>query len=129
MDKDLQRGPGSELLPAVRVAPLGELRVYVISEEELNELEIGSPASLHLNFSLALLASGLSFLATLLTADITAPRTFAVFVILSAVFLVGGAFLFANWFRLRRSSKGLAQRIRDRMPPAPGIPESSEKVE
>jgi hypothetical protein len=120
MSKDIQKG----IVPAIRVAPLGELRVYVISEEELNEIEQGSPASLYLNFALALLASGLSFLATLLATRIESNRTFTVFVVLAVLFLLAGLFLFASWFRTHRSSKSLARRIRDRMPPAPGIPEN-----
>lgn len=122
MDNEISQLPEPSLLPAIRVAPLGELRAYVISEEELNELENGSPASQNLNFSLALLASGFSFLTTLLTTEISSVRTFAVFVVVTAVFLVAGVVLLASWFRLRKSSQGLAQRIRDRMPPPPGIP-------
>jgi hypothetical protein len=122
MDNEIAQHAESNLMPAVRVAPLGELRVYVISEEELNELENGSPASQNLNFALALLASGLSFLTTLLTTDVASVKTFSVFVILTAVFLVVGIILFAGWYRLRKSSQGLAQRIRDRMPPPPGTP-------
>jgi hypothetical protein len=120
---DLQPNPDSKLLPAIRVAPLGELRVYIISEEELNELEHGSPASQNLNFALALLASGLTFLTTLLTTEIDSVKTFVVFVVLTVAFLLVGALLLANWLRIRRSSGGLAQRIRDRMPPPQGIPE------
>jgi hypothetical protein len=122
MDNELTQHSESSLMPAVRVAPLGELRVYVISEEELNELENGSPASQSLNFALALLASGLSFFATLMTTEISSLKTFSVFVILTVVFLVVGIILFASWYRLRKSSQGLAQRIRDRMPPPPGTP-------
>jgi hypothetical protein len=124
MDNELQQNTTPIALPAIRVAPLGELRAYVISEDELNELEQGSPASQHLNFSLALLASGLSFLATLLTTSIQSTRTFVVFVVLTVVFLLVGTILFSNWFRLRRTSKGLAQRIRERMPPVAGIREA-----
>jgi ABC-type branched-subunit amino acid transport system permease subunit len=123
MDDNVQSEPPQIALPAIRVAPLGELRAYVISEDELNELEQGSPASQHLNFALALLASGLSFLTTLVTTQITSTRTFVVFVILTVVFLLVGVILFSNWYRMRGSSKGLAQRIRERMPPALGIRE------
>jgi hypothetical protein len=122
MDSEIAQPADASILPAVRVAPLGELRVYIISEEELNELENGSPASQNLNFALALLASGFSFLTTLLTTEIASVRTFAVFVILTVVFLLFGVILFASWYRLRKSSQGLAQRIRDRMPPPPGTP-------
>ena len=40
------------ILPVVRVAPLGELKVYPITESELDELARGSASSLYLNFSL-----------------------------------------------------------------------------
>lgn len=122
MNNEIAQPSDTNILPAIRVAPLGELRVYLISEKELNELENGSPAAQNLNFSLALLASGLSFLTTLLTTDIASVKTFSVFVILTVVFLLVGAILFASWYRLRRSSIGLAQRIRDRMPPPAGTP-------
>jgi nucleoside recognition membrane protein YjiH len=120
MSKDIQKG----IVPAIRVAPLGELRVYIISEEELNEFEQGSPTSLYLNFALALLASGFSFLAALLATNFASVKTFTVFVVLTVLFLLVGVILFANWYRIHRSSKSLARRIRDRMPPAPGIPEN-----
>lgn len=123
MNHDIQQGSKSNIMPAVRVAPLGELRLFVISEEELNAAEQGSPASLYLNFALALISSGLSFLTTLLVADISSIRTFAVFVILAVVFLLVGTILFAMWCRSRRGMKSLFQRIRERMPPSPGIPE------
>jgi cytochrome bd-type quinol oxidase subunit 2 len=111
-------------LPAIRVAPLGVLRVYPIYEEELNQFAQGSPVQLCLNFALALLASGLSFLANLLATDIASIKTFNVFVILTALFLLVGTVLLTVWWKLHRSTKNLAQRIRDRMPPPPGTLET-----
>jgi uncharacterized membrane protein YqjE len=119
---DLEQNPDSNILPAIRIAPLGELRLWIISEQELNEAEQGSPSSLYLNFAVALLGSGLSFLTTLLVTDITSIKTFTVFVVMTVIFLVIGAILFAIWYRLHRTTKSLAQRIRDRMPPPPGLP-------
>ena len=124
MDREVPKTTDSTLLPPVRYAPLGELRVYAVLEEELNELERGSPASLSLNFSLALLASGCSFLATLLTTEVSSIRTYIVFVVLTVAFLLVGVVLLGHWFKQRRSSEGLAQRIRDRMPPPQGILDS-----
>src|SRR5688500_12251188 len=100
MDREPQQKIESNLLPAVRVAPLAELRVYIIGEQELNELGQGSPASVHLNFALALLASGTSFLTTLLTTDILSAKLFTVFVVVTVVFIVAGIVLFANWYKL-----------------------------
>ena len=120
MSDPSQDSTGSTLLPAIRVAPLGVLRVYPIYEEELNQFAQGSPVQLCLNFALALIASGLSFLANLLVTDIPNIKTFSVFVILSVLFLLVGTVLLAIWWKLDRSTKNLAQRIRDRMPPPPG---------
>jgi hypothetical protein len=124
MNDEIQHPPGSSLLPAIRVAPLGVLRVYPIYEEELNQFAQGSPVQLCLNFALALLASGLSFLANLLATDIASIKTFNVFVILTALFLLVGTVLLTVWWKLHRSTKNLAQRIRDRMPPPPGTLET-----
>jgi len=55
--------------PVIRYAPLGELRVYAVYEHELEILAHGSPASLYLNFALALL----SVFATSLVALVTTP--------------------------------------------------------
>lgn len=124
MTDELQRDPGSAIRPVVYVAPLGELEVYPIYGHELDEFAQGSPAQLCLNFALALLASGLSFFANLLVTDISSIKTFNVFVILTVFFLLTGTILLAIWWKLHRSTKNLAQRIRERMPPPRGIPEA-----
>jgi hypothetical protein len=124
MNDEIGQSTESNLLPAIRVAPLGVLRVFPIYEEELNQFAQGSPVQLCLNFALALLASGLSFLANLLATDIPSVKTFNVFVILSVLFLLVGIVLLTIWWRLHRSTKNLAQRIRDRMPPPPGTLEA-----
>lgn len=123
MTDDRQQNPRSELPPVISVAPLGELRVYPIYGHELDELAQGSPVSLCLNFGLALLASGLSFLTNLLATEIPSSRTFTVFVVLTVVFLLAGTGSLAIWWKLYRSTRNLAQRIRERMPPPRGIPE------
>lgn len=123
MTNDDQQVSQSRILPVIYVAPLGELEVYPIYGHELDEFAKGSPVSLCLNFALTLLASGLSFLTTLLVTDISSIKTFNVFVILTVVFLLVGIILLTIWWKLYRSTRNLAQRIRERMPPGPGIPE------
>jgi hypothetical protein len=123
MTTDLENTAGSNIQPVIYVAPLGKLQVYPVYGHELDELSRGAPVALFLNFSLALLASGLSFLANLLATDIQSVKTFNVFVIITVVFLLAGVVLFAVWWKLHRSTRNLVQQIRDRMPPAPGIPE------
>ena len=48
--------------PIVLYAPLGELKVYEISEAELEKLEAGPPGQIHLSFALALLPAALTIL-------------------------------------------------------------------
>ncbi len=105
--------------PQVIVAPLGEINVYPITEEELNRVDEGSPASLHLNFALWFLSSGLTLATTLWFTNIESRRVFDVFVITFVVFLVAGVVLMGLWLRGRKSQNLLIRRIRSRMPPKP----------
>jgi hypothetical protein len=55
--------------PVVRVAPYGELRLYSVSEDELEILAQGSPSSTFLNFSLSLLPMSIGLYVTLFVGD------------------------------------------------------------
>lgn len=114
--------------PVVRIAPLGELRVYLITESELAELERGSSASLFLNFALFFLGLAIPLFFTIRVTTFPSDRTFTVFVVFFAVTLVAGVVSLALWFRVHRSSTQLAQLIRSRMPPAPAIQEGTQVV-
>lgn len=122
MNNDLAKSEHPDIRPAIRIAPLGELRLWIISEQELIEVENGPSSSLCLNFALFLIGSGLSFLTTLLVTEIPSTKTFAVIVILTVIFLLVGVFLLLVWLKLRKATQNLAERIRGRMPPAVGIP-------
>src|SRR5205823_6471683 len=54
----------------VRVAPLGELRAYTISEHELEKLEQGAPVSDLLTIGLCLSSASVTLLATLLSTSL-----------------------------------------------------------
>ncbi|MCH8054421.1 MAG: hypothetical protein IH895_10190 [Planctomycetes bacterium] len=104
--------------PVIRVAPLGELKAYIISENELDELARGSPASLLLNLALAFIPTRVTFLIALLTITIQSTRIFIVFVICCVVFVLAGVILLLLWWRYASSSRSMINRIRKRMPPA-----------
>ncbi len=111
--------------PVVRYAPVGDIKLYIVHESELEQLANGSPESIFLNLSLVLLPTGLSLLVTLLTTKIEAFYTLASFVaICFSSFILGLAFLFL-WWRSRVSTKKLIEEIKQRMPPPPGIQEKS----
>lgn len=104
-------------LPEIRVGRIDVLIVHQVSEEELKRLHEGSPQSLDLVFSTALLSTAFSFLASLLTASIPAGKTFTVFLIVTIVGFVMGAYLFLRWYKTRNIISKLVNDIRKRLPP------------
>lgn len=107
----------------VRVAPLGELRAYTISEHELEKLEQGSPVSDLLTIGLCLISVAVTLLATLLSAPLP-DKTFMLFFCALLIFgLVGAICTFLGW-RGRISTRELARQIRARMPDAPSVEEA-----
>jgi hypothetical protein len=109
--------------PRIRCAPCGELRIYTIHESELDELARGSPASTELNLAIAFLSVGVSLLAALLTTPRPAIYIFTVLVVIVVATIIAGVVLIVLWARSRKSSKKLADTIKGRMPPEPGIQE------
>ena len=67
--------------PIVLYAPLGELKVYELSEAELDQLAAGPSDQLHLNFALAMLPTALSILITLQTAEIASDRLYVAYLV------------------------------------------------
>jgi hypothetical protein len=55
------------LSPVIRFAPIGELKFYTVSEEELEAPSRGSLGSIYLNIALTLLPLSAAFLVTLLS--------------------------------------------------------------
>jgi hypothetical protein len=95
----------------VRVAPLGELRAYTISEHELEKLEQGAPLSYLLTIGLCLLSADVTVLATLLSTSLPEFTSILFFCALLILGLVGTICTFLGW-RLRTSTKDLVQQIR-----------------
>lgn len=107
--------------PAIRRGRIEQLTIYEISEAELEKLEEGSPASLFLNFAIALLSMAVSMLVALFTTKIESLHVFVIFVVVTVVGLVVGLVLLALWHRQHVSQTKLAELIRRRAPPE-GIP-------
>ncbi len=104
----------------VRVAPLGELRAYTISEQELEKPEQGAPLSYLLTIGLCLLSAGVGFLIALLSTslpDLTFVLFFCTLLILG---IAGAVCTFLGW-SLRTGTRELARQIRARMPAAPAV--------
>ncbi len=114
--------------PAIHRVRLDRLRIFEISEAELESLERGSPESIYLNLALAVLAVAISFSISLATTEIDSNRTFTVFVVVTVVGYVAGLTLGALWLISRRSLKSVSAEIRSRIP-AEGSQESSATAE
>jgi hypothetical protein len=108
--------------PAIHRGRLDSLRIYEISEAELEALERGSPESVYLNLGLTVLSVATSFSITLATTKTESNRTFTVFVVLVAVGYLAGLTFGILWSVSRRSLTSTAAKIRARLP-AEGIQE------
>jgi hypothetical protein len=110
--------------PVIRIAPLGELRAYTVYEHELDQLAQGSAGSAFLNFELSLLSIFATLLVTLLTVTIP-PQGYLYPSFFSACLVTGiaAAILLLLAWKYYQSSSGLIERVKNRMPPAPGIQE------
>jgi uncharacterized membrane protein YqjE len=109
------------LRPEIVRGVVTRLTIYEISETELERLEQGAPASLCLSFAIFLLSVSLSFLANLMITPISSNRVFTVYVVVTVVGLVVGAFLLCAWIRSYRSVSELVRTIKNRLPPE-GLP-------
>lgn len=112
--------------PVIRYAPLGELRVYTVHEHELEVLAQGSPASIYLNFALALLPVAITLFVALITTPVPPGYLYQAFVCVCAMTLIAGIVLLVLWSRQRSGAKALIQQIKNRMPPPEGIQEPSQ---
>lgn len=112
----------------LRVAPLADINVYLVSEERLDQLAEGSPASLLLNFGLTLGGIFLSFLSSLLAATLS-DRAFIVFVTVCVVSGVSSLILLAAWWRSHRQVGNLLKQIKDQMPPRPLTPAGKFEID
>jgi hypothetical protein len=106
-----------QLAPAIQWVPLGTLTVYHITEQELDQLEKGSPESTYFGFAIFLLSMGVSFLVSLLTTAITSIWLFTIFLVVTFVGILGGILLIIVWSRYQRSTIRITKVIRGRKPP------------
>lgn len=116
-----RREENPPVAPVVRVAPLGELKVYMVTEEEIDKLGGGSPGSIFLNFAIALLSLSASFLLTLLTTTIGAIVVLVFFICSCLICFIAGLICSVLSWRTHVSTRAVVRAIKDRMPPPPPI--------
>lgn len=117
----------TQLDPAIHRVRLDKLRIFEITEAELEALERGSPESIFLNLAIAVLSVAISFSVSLTTTQIDSDRIFYVFVIITAVGYVAGITFGLLWIISRRSLKKVSAKIRSRIPPA-GVQEDGDEL-
>ncbi len=113
------------LEPAIVRVPLDYLKIYDVTEDELEALESGSPVSVYMNALVLSFSTALSFLTTLLTVDIKSIYTFTVFVVITVVGLLASGVFGLLWLLARGSAKSVAQKIRERSQPVGSRAEST----
>jgi hypothetical protein len=100
----------------VKRGRMDSVSIYEVSEGELTTLENGSRNSIFLNFSIFLLSIAVSFFTALVTADYTDKNVvFTIFVVLTAVGVLGGAFLLILWLRMSDEFKITIDKIKKRI--------------
>lgn len=102
--------------PKILRGALDSLSLYEITDYELGMLEGGSPSATLLNFAIASVSVGLSFLGILLTVQINSVYVFAAFLVLTIIGLFAAAVLFTLWCRTRSQIDGLVAKIKARVP-------------
>ena len=107
---------GGEKSIAILRGKVPAIRLYEIEERELDMLEKGMPASLFLNFGIALVSISCSFLIALLATHIASDRIFTVFTVIVTIGFIGGLVLMSLWYRYRQSTAALVEKIRSRIP-------------
>jgi hypothetical protein len=111
-EKDRQR-----LAPAIHYVPIDKLTLYIISEDELDALERGTPDSIYLNLAIFVSSVALSFSIALTTTEIHSIKTFCFFVIITAVGYLAAITFGLLWYLSRRSLMTVAKQIRRRRVP------------
>jgi hypothetical protein len=109
--------PAEEKSLKVRRGRVSSVDLYEIKDSELDLLEHGSPNSNYLNFAIFLLSSAFTAIAALCTSSFSNGKMETLFMIVSVVGILGGAFLLILWWRNRAQLSATIKKIRERIPP------------
>ena len=99
---------------SIQYVGIGELTVYLVSDDELRMIESGGPSSTYLNLAIFFLSVGASFAASLLLSTPSSIHRFIVVTGLTIGSLIAGSILLALWFRSRLDASNVISRIRGR---------------
>lgn len=102
----------------IRYVGMGEITIYLVSDDELRMLERGGPASTYLNLAIFFLSMGASFLASLLLSQPKSIGRFIIVIALTVGCSIAGVVLGVVWRRSSRDAADTVQRIRARSVPS-----------
>ena len=98
---------------------MGEITIYLVSDDELRMVESGGPASTFLNLAIFFLSVGASFVASLLLSEPKSMKRFVVVIVLAVGTLIAGLVLLTLWRKSSRLVTDTVDRIRARNIPTP----------
>jgi hypothetical protein len=90
----------------IRYVAMGEITIYLVSEDELRLIEQGEPSSTYLNLAILFLSVGASFLASLLLSEPKSIKRFIVVIVITVGCLIAGFVLLILWRRVCVKSRG-----------------------
>ena len=102
----------------IRYVGMGEITIYLVSEDELRLIERGGPSSTYLNLAILFLSIGASFLASLLLSEPKSIKRFIVVIVVTVGCLIAGFVLLILWRRSARDKADTIRRIRARRIPS-----------
>ena len=117
-----KKDDGLPAQPVVRVAPLGELKAYTVSEHELDRLARGAAVSDLLTIGYALLSVGATLVVTLLSTTLGQVQLLLFFSSF-LIFTIAGVICLIIGYKTRESIQALLRDVKSRMPP-PAIRQS-----
>jgi hypothetical protein len=112
-----------EVLPAttIRYIGIGQLTVFLVSEDELRLLEGGGAASTCLNLGIGFSSIGLGSLVSLLLNEPSKSLyNFVAVLVITVITVIAGFVLLVIWSRLRKHTAEAIGRIRSRAIPSAG---------
>lgn len=100
----------------VRMGRIETLNFYEITEGELELLAKGSSGNLDLNFAIFLFSTAIATITALVTATFPSPTIRTIFILVSIVGVVLGAFFIISSKQKRQPLKDLSEKISKRIP-------------
>ncbi len=101
--------------PIIKRGRVNSVSLFEVTEQELEQLEQGTPSNLYLNFSILLITLSISFFIALSTAKIESERVFIVFTLVVIVGFIGSIILGVLWIKTKINLGNVVKKIRSRM--------------